>query len=420
MHLTAGQAETVLRLIGSDPSRLHTWGRGVPGLERVATVSQWSLLGLLAVLVTFSSPGGILIAAAMAGVVVLLRRGRRRRQIWEDEHWSPDSSVPQVDGLDGSGPSDPGAAVAPAPMVGTHGAQIPPPAIPASGDVRDGYELSLGRSQWPNVDLKGEFAYTRAIRSALRAGGAPLADGSHSEVEGLGVELVPEPDNPHDANAVSIRWRNQLLGYLSGEDALRYAPVVRRLVASGYRAETTVRIWAFGSQGRVEARVTAALPDPELIAPLNDAPSAVHTVIPWGTAVQVLKAEDHFEVLFNYVPEGGVGLVLVSLHKAVRTLKNGSERSYVEVRLDGQHVGELSPVTSPQFLPLIEHTEAVGELAVAYAKITGSALAARLVLQAAKATEISNEWLATGPHPAPQLLPWARDYEVPPAYIPAG
>ncbi|GAB3568696.1 hypothetical protein GCM10027405_30810 [Arthrobacter alkaliphilus] len=131
-----------------------------------------------------------------------------------------------------------------------------------------------------------------------------------------------------------------------------------------------------------------------------------------------LKEEDHFDVLFNHVPPDGVGLLLVSLRKAIHTLKNGTERPFVEVRLNGAPIGELSNVTSAHLLPLLEHAETVGETALAYARVTGSALAAQLVLHAAKATEISNDWLSAGPHPAPTLLPWTTAYDVPPAYNP--
>ncbi|WP_426007328.1 hypothetical protein ACPFL9_09720 [Paenarthrobacter sp. NyZ202] len=80
-----------------------------------------------------------------------------------------------------------------------------------------------------------------------------------------------------------------------------------------------------------------------------------------GTAMQVLKEENHFDVLVNYVPPGGTGLLLVSLHREIRALKNGNERTFVEVRIDGNRVGELSNVTSAHLLPLLEHTETVGE-----------------------------------------------------------
>lgn len=56
-----------------------------------------------------------------------------------------------------------------------------------------------------------------------------------------------------------------------------------------------------------------------------------------------------------------------------------------------------APVSAPR-----THRAAVGETAVAYARIMGSALAAQLVLHAAKATEGSNDWLSAGPHPAPK------------------
>lgn len=276
--------------------------------------------------------------------------------------------------------------------------------------------MSLGRPEWPNVEVVGEHAYGPAIKAALRANKAPIASGRDAEVEGIPVDLVPEPDNPYDSNAISVRWRNRVLGYLSREDALRYRQPAQRIAASGFRAATTTRIWAYDTGDRLQARVTVALPEPELIAPLNEPPTGVTTLVPWGSAIQVLKEEDHFDILFNHVPPEGVGLLLVSLHKSIRTLKNGAERPFVEVRLDGDRVGELSSTTSAHLLPLLEHTEAVGETALAYAKITGSALAAQLVLHAAKAIEISNDWLAAGPHPAPKLLPWAPGYDVPHAY----
>ncbi|MCT9868349.1 hypothetical protein [Paenarthrobacter aurescens] len=113
------------------------------------------------------------------------------------------------------------------------------------------------------------------------------------------------------------------------------------------------------------------------------------------------------------VPPAATGFLLVSLHKETRTLKDGNERAFVEIRIDGERVGELSNVSCAH---LLEYTETVGETAVAYAKVTGSALAVQLVLHATKATDISNDWLAKGPHPAPGLLPWAASYDFTSAY----
>ncbi|MDQ0144654.1 HIRAN domain-containing protein [Pseudarthrobacter niigatensis] len=415
MHLTQGQAANVLTFVGESPSRLNAGGRGVPQLEKVGTVAQWTMLGLLLLIVTVSSPAGFVLAAGIVGLMFVLRKRRRDRQAWEDATWS--GTLKETVRVPGDGIENLAADASPQ-QVSSYVVPVEPNAAvnqPASS-TKGSYLVSLGRAAWPNVEVVGEHAYGKAIKAALRANGALSARRTEGEAEGVGVELVAEPDNPHDANAISVRWRGRVLGYLSREDALRYKQPVRRIIASGLLAATTARIWGYDDGGQLRARVTVALPEPELIVPLNEAPAGLSTLLPWGSGIQVLKEENHFDILFSHVPTEGRGLLLVSLHKEINTLKNGTQRPFVEVRLDGKRVGELSNVTSAHLLPLLEHIEAVGETAVAYAKITGSALAAQLVLQAAKSTEISNDWLSSGPHPAPKLLPLAANYEVPAAY----
>jgi hypothetical protein len=413
LHLTLGQAAKVLNYVGESPARLTAGGRGVPRLEKAGTVAQWAMFGMLLLIVTVSSPAGFLLAAGIVGLMMLIRKRRRDREAWEDATWSGSLEEPlavPVAGDDVSASFTPSSEY---PLMASEPiAPVNQPVSSANGY----YPLSLGRSEWPTVEVVGEHAYGEGIKAALRANGALTARRSEGEVEGLQVELVAEPDNPYDSNAISVRWNGRVLGYLSREDAARYTQSVRRIIASGFGAAATARVWAYDEGDRLRARVTVALPEPGLIAPLNEAPTGVNTLLPWGSAIQVLKEENHFDVLFSHVPSDGVGLLLVSLHKEIYTLKNGTQRPFVEVRLDGKRVGELSNVTSAHLLPLLGHTETVGETALAYAKVTGSALAAQLVLHAAKATEISNDWLSNGPHPAPKLLPLANRYDVPPAY----
>ena len=47
----------------------------------------------------------------------------------------------------------------------------------------------------------------------------------------------------------------------------------------------------------------------------------------------------------------------------IYTLRNGTQRPFLEVRLNGEGVWELSNVTPAHLLPLLHHTEAVGEMA---------------------------------------------------------
>src|SRR5205823_5372961 len=44
--------------------------------------------------------------------------------------------------------------------------------------------------------------------------------------------LVPEPSNPHDSNAVSVQVDRAVVGYLSRENAVRYAPGIRSLMTA--------------------------------------------------------------------------------------------------------------------------------------------------------------------------------------------
>lgn len=45
--------------------------------------------------------------------------------------------------------------------------------------------------------------------------------------------LEPEPDNPHDPEAVKVLLEGRHVGYLSREDARRYGPAVRLLLERG-------------------------------------------------------------------------------------------------------------------------------------------------------------------------------------------
>jgi hypothetical protein len=50
--------------------------------------------------------------------------------------------------------------------------------------------------------------------------------------EGFAV-LVPEPDNPHDANAVMVQIERQRVGYLSRANAELYLPQLRAMIEAG-------------------------------------------------------------------------------------------------------------------------------------------------------------------------------------------
>lgn len=276
-----------------------------------------------------------------------------------------------------------------------------------------------GKDTWHNFEIVGEAYREAQITAAL---GRPVKQNQEVE-ETYEALLVPEPDNPHDPNAISVRVRGQVVGYLSREAAAAYRPIVHRITASGLVTTTTARIWAVkrvswdnSAPPRFFSNIRIYLPEPHEILPLNYQAQTNVAVLPWGGALQVTGEDEHFDHLFNYVPKGGAGLVILTMHQVTRTLKNGAQRNLVEVRLDGERVGQLTAVTSAHFLPSITHAGDFGKTLGVWAKIKGSGLAAELVVQGARAAELDDSWLNAMPN-FPELVPEAASYAVPPAFV---
>ncbi|WDF34560.1 HIRAN domain-containing protein [Arthrobacter agilis] len=275
-----------------------------------------------------------------------------------------------------------------------------------------------GRSTWQNMEVVGEKFREKQLAQVL--GRKPRLDEQIEQEHE--AELVPEPDNPHDANAISVRIKGRVVGYLSRDDAARFVPVLHRIAASGHTAVTSARIWAttsrsWSNEKRIDfhSRVTIFLPEPNQVLPLNWASLDGVAVLPWGGALQVTGEDKHFDHLFNYVPTGGEGMVILTLHKLIHTLKNGTERELVEVRLDGERVGQLTAATSGHYLPTISHASDMGKHLGIWARIKGSGLAAELVIQGARATDLDDAWLRSMPS-IPMVIPERPSYSVPPAF----
>jgi len=136
------------------------------------------------------------------------------------------------------------------------------------------------RSAWCNYEVVGESHHIENIRRLY-----PRSWNRNGEELHCDVELVPEPDNPYDEWAISVRIDGLRVGYLSREDAPTWAAVIRRITASGLTPVTDGRIYLYESpdwddidrqgnpQLETRARVSIKLGDPELAVPLNDPPA---------------------------------------------------------------------------------------------------------------------------------------------------
>jgi HIRAN domain len=87
-------------------------------------------------------------------------------------------------------------------------------------------EVRLGFAD-ARVRVVGVSHYQDVLREIAGAGGGEAV--RHEAT----AALLPEPENPHDPNAVQVTIGGRPVGYLSREDAVRYGPAVEILRASG-------------------------------------------------------------------------------------------------------------------------------------------------------------------------------------------
>lgn len=264
------------------------------------------------------------------------------------------------------------------------------------------YRLWNESRAWCDYELILQDQYLPAIRSLFPA--ETSGDGIVLTPE---VQLIPEPGGPHGPWSISVRAKGMTIGYLDPDDGPRWAPPIRRIVASGFVPTTSARIWAKEYDGwdgpEFRATVQIALGEPMLAIPLNSPPEEPYTLLPRSAIVQVTKENEHFDVLRDHVPASGHGLVFVTLVENVPA--TGKAKPHVEVRIDNRRVGQLTPQMSQRFLPMIQHLRARGLTTACWGDIKGSAVAAEVRIDGIKANEATTSVLDGPPVTVPQLCP---------------
>ncbi|WP_144792231.1 hypothetical protein [Kocuria palustris] len=236
------------------------------------------------------------------------------------------------------------------------------------------------------------------------------------------ARLVPEPDNPQDPTAITVRIDGQRVGHLSPQDAERYWPAITRVVASGYDAVATAHLRARSVEtddaSEVDADLRLDLSAPDLLFPLNSAPQRA-TVLPQGSSIKVLDEQDHADYLHSILPSTGEGRLMLTLEVNQIRTPAGEHLDIVEVLHQRQLVGRLSTQLSEQFIPVIRHAFEHDLLTAAWGTIRGTAFEVSLTVQADRPDMIPDEWYETLPREFLPLEPEAPSYRVPDAYVPS-
>lgn len=258
------------------------------------------------------------------------------------------------------------------------------------------------RSTWGNQEVAGESYREKSCRTLLPKS-LPSDGVEQTEV----AILVREPANRHDRNAVRVEIRGEHVGYLPREDARRYRAILDFMASRGSAAQVDARIWARPEvdyvvdrrgdltavpNGRISCHITLALPEPHLLIPMNPPPAAPHAMLPIGSSLMVKSDGIPLGVFAHVLNDQGEAWVHVTLHETVEQLAR-TTRERVEVRLDGQIAGHLTPATSKKFLPIIRTLHDQGRLCASPAMLRGNGLQVDLRVCGEKAAELSQGWL---------------------------
>jgi HIRAN domain len=79
----------------------------------------------------------------------------------------------------------------------------------------------------PRLSVVGESNYQPALLAIT--GSSPGQDVAHDCI----AELVPEPTNPHDPNAIMVRVEGRCVGYLSRQNAVKFGPRINAMIDAG-------------------------------------------------------------------------------------------------------------------------------------------------------------------------------------------
>lgn len=79
----------------------------------------------------------------------------------------------------------------------------------------------------PRLPVVGESHYQPALVAIT--GSSPGQDVAHECL----AELVPEPTNPHDPNAIMVKVEGKCVGYLSRQNAVKFGPRIKAMIDAG-------------------------------------------------------------------------------------------------------------------------------------------------------------------------------------------
>lgn len=241
------------------------------------------------------------------------------------------------------------------------------------------------------LEVAGEFYRIENHKRLFQ--GIPI-DGPDGAELHLPACLVPDPSNPHDRNAVAVFVRGLHLGYMERDDAAQYFSAVNAVAERGEQLEVESRQWARFDRYRAEtfARVTLQLPPPSELSPVNEIPDRA-VVLPSGSTIQVTREDEHMEAIRPWLRDGVEAIPVAVTLTPIKDVRPRSVVDAIQVEIDGEPVGVLTPVSTANLMPLVAHVIDNGGVPVCRASLRGNALKADISLHVAKAQDVDAGWI---------------------------
>jgi hypothetical protein len=93
--------------------------------------------------------------------------------------------------------------------------------------IRPEPSLQITATLYDSVPVVGESHYQPALRAVTGTAIEEAVEAEHF------AELVPEPSNPYDPNAVKVLIDGRKIGHLSRENAVRFGPKIKAMAERG-------------------------------------------------------------------------------------------------------------------------------------------------------------------------------------------
>lgn len=224
-----------------------------------------------------------------------------------------------------------------------------------------------------SVSLSGESHYFDAISRATHR-----RTGEHLML----AEIIREPENKFDSNAVRAEINGHTVGYIPREEATSFHALLSYGKSLNKRIFASCRIWV-SDEEESYGSVTLDIDDPNsLLPPINIAEVPTSAIIwPMGNTLQVSEESKNIEnvkIIFEKLRGALSTTILFEL--VVDTAK--PEKPEVHVLFNGLKVGELSPASGKKFLPAVEKVIATSKNFFVKGELIGNSLAAEIRISA--------------------------------------